>query len=75
MPTRREIDRRLVGGAAIFGIGWGLAGYCPGPGIVSLGSGLASAAVFVLAMLVGIGAHEQLAAARFRFGPAGHADA
>jgi uncharacterized membrane protein YedE/YeeE len=51
LPTRRDIDSRLVAGAATFGIGWGLAGYCPGPGITSLVSGSAPAAVFVVAML------------------------
>jgi uncharacterized membrane protein YedE/YeeE len=49
-----RFDARLVGGAGIFGVGWGLAGYCPGPAIVSLGSGAPSAWVFVLAMLVGV---------------------
>jgi uncharacterized membrane protein YedE/YeeE len=47
-------DARLVGGAAIFGVGWGLAGYCPGPAIVTLGSGTRSAWAFVLAMVVGV---------------------
>lgn len=51
LPTRRDIDPRLVLGAATFGVGWGLAGYCPGPGVTSLVSGSASAAVFVVAML------------------------
>jgi uncharacterized membrane protein YedE/YeeE len=46
-------DARLVAGAAIFGIGWGLSGYCPGPAVVSLGFGAARAAAFVAAMLAG----------------------
>jgi (1->4)-alpha-D-glucan 1-alpha-D-glucosylmutase len=50
-PTRRDIDARLVAGAALFGVGWGLAGYCPGPGVTSLVSGSAPAVVFVVAML------------------------
>jgi hypothetical protein len=54
LPQRRDIDRRLVGGSLVFGIGWGLAGYCPGPALVSLGSGQPKAAVFVAAMLVGM---------------------
>ena len=54
IPTRRDIDAKLVGGSALFGIGWGLGGFCPGPGIVSF-SGLGqSAAIFVGAMLVGM---------------------
>lgn len=53
LPTSRTIDARLVLGAAIFGIGWGLAGYCPGPALVALGGGLREALYFVPAMLVG----------------------
>jgi len=48
------IDARLVGGAALFGLGWGLSGYCPGPAVVSLGSGAQAAWFFVPAMLGGI---------------------
>ena len=48
------VDRRLVLGSAIFGIGWGLGGYCPGPAVVSLMSGGLSAAAFVAAMLAGM---------------------
>lgn len=47
-------DGRLIGGAAVFGAGWGLAGYCPGPAIVSLGLGSVSAWGFVAAMIVGV---------------------
>ena len=53
-PPSQTIDLRLVGGAALFGIGWGLAGYCPGPAIVSLVSGATSSLVFVGAMVIGI---------------------
>lgn len=53
IPTRSEIDRRLVVGAVIFGVGWGLAGFCPGPGVVSLGGGVPQAASFVVAMIAG----------------------
>jgi len=55
MPTRRDFDAKLLAGAAIFGIGWGLAGYCPGPAIASLVFGRAETAVFVIAMLAGMG--------------------
>ncbi len=53
-PPSQRIDLRLVGGAAIFGVGWGLAGYCPGPAVVSLVSGATSSLVFVTAMVAGI---------------------
>jgi hypothetical protein len=52
------IDRRLVGGNVLFGIGWGIAGFCPGPGLVVLGMGEAKAAIFVLAMLLGMALFE-----------------
>ena len=54
LPTRRDIDRRLVGGSLVFGIGWGLAGFCPGPALVSFASGQVKAAIFVAAMLAGM---------------------
>lgn len=53
-PAPRAIDARLVGGAAIFGVGWGLSGYCPGPAIVSLGGGSLAVVVFVASVLAGI---------------------
>lgn len=54
LPQARDIDSRLVGGSLVFGIGWGLAGFCPGPALVSLASGVDKAAVFVAAMLGGM---------------------
>jgi uncharacterized membrane protein YedE/YeeE len=54
-PTQRTIDVRLVAGAAIFGVGWGLSGYCPGPALVGLAGAAPAAVVFVGAMLAGIG--------------------
>ena len=54
LPQNRDIDTRLVAGSAAFGIGWGLAGFCPGPALVSLGSGQEKAAIFVAAMLGGM---------------------
>jgi uncharacterized membrane protein YedE/YeeE len=53
IPTRRDIDARLLTGAAVFGLGWGLAGFCPGPAIVALASGSVDVVVFVLAMFAG----------------------
>jgi len=54
LPTRRDIDARLVAGSAVFGVGWGLAGFCPGPALVALGAGIDQAALFVAAMLAGM---------------------
>ncbi len=54
LPTRADIDRNLVVGAALFGVGWGLVGLCPGPAIVSLSSGHATSILFVIAMVVGM---------------------
>ncbi|HUG22742.1 YeeE/YedE family protein [Piscinibacter sp.] len=58
LPTARRVDFRLVRGSLVFGVGWGLGGICPGPGIVLLGGGHAEGLVFVAAMLAGIAAHE-----------------
>lgn len=54
LPTASAIDRRLLAGSALFGTGWGVAGFCPGPGLVALGMGESKALVFVVAMLVGM---------------------
>jgi uncharacterized membrane protein YedE/YeeE len=54
LPNSREIDRRLVLGSTLFGIGWGIAGFCPGPALASLGSGNPKAVLFVLGMLAGM---------------------
>ncbi|MEI8305259.1 MAG: DUF6691 family protein [Burkholderiales bacterium] len=54
LPRASVIDRRLVLGSLLFGAGWGLAGFCPGPGVVSLAAGQPKALTFVLAMLVGM---------------------
>jgi uncharacterized membrane protein YedE/YeeE len=58
LPTARHIDWRLIGGSLLFGVGWGVAGFCPGPGLVALGMGESKALVFVLAMLLGMGVFE-----------------
>jgi len=57
LPPARDIDAPLVIGSVVFGIGWGLAGLCPAPGLVLLGAGRAEAAWFVAAMLAGMGLH------------------
>ena len=66
IPQRRDISKPLIIGSLIFGAGWGIAGFCPGPAIVALGAGHLKALVFVLAMLAGMalcerffGAHKQ----------------
>ena len=53
MPTSLNIDKRLVTGAALFGLGWGLAGLCPGPAIAGLAAGNLDSVLFVVAMLIG----------------------
>ena len=58
LPNSRDVDKRLLAGSLLFGAGWGLAGFCPGPAIVSLGGGEPKAAVFVLAMLAGMAIFE-----------------
>lgn len=60
IPTARHIDRRLILGSLLFGSGWGVAGICPGPALVLVGAGLLKGAVFVAAMLVGMGLFEIL---------------
>ena len=54
LPTKRELDRRILSGPAIFGIGWGLAGFCPGPAFTALGFSSRAALVFVASMLFGM---------------------
>jgi uncharacterized membrane protein YedE/YeeE len=62
LPTTAGIDRRLVLGSVAFGIGWGLAGYCPGPALASLLSGGAKPLLFVMSMLAGMAVFELLGA-------------
>ena len=54
IPSRRDVDGPLVLGAALFGVGWGLGGYCPGPGLVSAATGSVPALIFVVAMIIGM---------------------
>jgi hypothetical protein len=60
LPTANQIDRRLIAGALMFGAGWGLAGFCPGPALVSLAAGQPKAAVFVVFMVAGMMIFELL---------------
>lgn len=66
LPTASKVDRRLMAGSALFGVGWGIAGFCPGPALVAVGMGEAKAAIFALAMVVGMGVFELLEGARRR---------
>ncbi len=66
VPASRRIDSGLIGGSALFGIGWGLAGFCPGPAVASLAYGLWQSVLFVLAMLVGMLVWERARRARTR---------
>jgi uncharacterized membrane protein YedE/YeeE len=58
IPTRRDLDAELLGGAALFGVGWGLAGFCPGPALAALLQGVGAVYAFVLAMLAGMALHR-----------------
>lgn len=60
LPAARQIDPQLVSGSVLFGVGWGIAGLCPGPALVSLGTGQVKAVVIVLAMVAGMGVFELL---------------
>ena len=61
LPTRLTIDRKLVIGSVLFGVGWGLAGYCPGPAIAALGFGSTEPWLFVAAMFLGSFCYQRLA--------------
>ncbi len=69
LPTSTTLDRRLVGGSLLFGVGWGLAGFCPGPALVALGMKEQKALVFVVAMLAGMALFELLEHLRTRRKP------
>lgn len=66
LPARRDIDARLIAGSAVFGVGWGLAGFCPGPALVALGAGIDQAALFVAAMLAGMVIYDAAERLRLR---------
>ena len=64
IPTRTEVDGPLLAGAALFGVGWGLAGFCPGPAIASVATGATQVLAFVAAMAVGMRLFDALATPR-----------
>jgi uncharacterized protein len=66
LPTKTRIDTPLVLGSAIFGIGWGLGGFCPGPAIASLSMGYGTVAIFIVAMVVGMLLHDRFVAGKIR---------
>ena len=65
IPGNRVIDTRLIVGGLLFGVGWGIGGFCPGPAITSLGAGYLPAAWFVAAMLAGMWLHDRFLASLF----------
>jgi uncharacterized membrane protein YedE/YeeE len=60
LPKKTTLDARLLGGAALFGVGWGISGFCPGPAVVALASGLPSVFVFMAAMLAGMAVYKRV---------------
>ena len=64
LPTRKDIDQRLILGSLVFGAGWGLAGFCPGPALVAVGTGSIKAMIFVAAMLTGMAVFELIERSR-----------
>lgn len=64
LPTRKDVDRKLLVGSALFGIGWGLGGLCPGPGIVAAAAGALPALVFAAGMTIGIVVEDRILARR-----------
>lgn len=66
LPERQEVDRRLFLGSALFGTGWGLAGFCPGPAVVATGMGYSPAVVVVIAILAGMWVADRLTEIQIR---------
>ncbi len=62
LPTKKTLDASLIGGSALFGVGWGLVGFCPGPAVAALGTALPSVLAFIAAMLAGMGLHAWISA-------------
>lgn len=74
IPSRRDLTPQLIGGSILFGIGWGLGGYCPGPGLVSAPSGGAGALTFAATMTIGMWLYQALESMRSRDSARGTAD-
>src|SRR5215208_8166339 len=60
LPSKDSVDARLLAGSAIFGVGWGLAGFCPGPSVTALASGLLPVFAFVAAMVAGMALYKRV---------------
>jgi len=60
LPTKKELDARLLGGSALFGVGWGLSGFCPGPAVTALATGLTPVFAFVVAMIAGMAIYKRI---------------
>ena len=60
LPSKTHISKELIIGSLLFGAGWGLAGFCPGPALVAMGAGYKEAFIFVMAMIVGMTIHDHL---------------
>jgi len=73
LPTRQDLDRNLIGGAALFGAGWGLSGYCPGPALAGLGLGELNTVIFVASMIVGMNLARLAGSSRPHVGLDNHA--
>ena len=58
LPTKKDLDARLLGGSALFGVGWGLSGFCPGPAVTALATGLTPVFAFVVAMIAGMAIYK-----------------
>ena len=58
LPTKKGLDTRLLGGSALFGVGWGLSGFCPGPAVTALATGLTPVFAFVVAMIAGMAIYK-----------------
>jgi hypothetical protein len=71
LPTRKDFDLRLIAGSAVFGLGWGMVGFCPGPALAAIATGSGKALMFVAAMFVGMGVHRLLFATAAPAGEAG----
>ena len=66
LPTQQRVDRQLIIGSTMFGLGWGVAGFCPGPAIVAVGAAKSSAIVLSVAMLVGMSIYQSMSASLLR---------
>ncbi len=75
LPARTDLDASLISGGVLFGVGWGLVGFCPGPAVTALGGGMPEAVVFVSAMLAGMAVEHLVARRRASIGGAASAPA